>query len=370
MAKKKGRADGRKVVTFVYEGKRYYAYGHTVKEAKEAAEKRKQQLKEGRYKKASDLTFDEYFECWEKNRHGKVKENTIRKQRYQYKAISGTPIDNNGRTFGTILIRNIERQNVLDLQRSLRKKYTTDGVNGTIAFLYHVMQDAYIERAIDWNPVKGVEPMQRVETPARETTHRALNIEETDSFFEAAKGSWYYNLYRFMIASGCRLGEVGAIRLTDIGGGFVHISRTLTADVVGAVIIGDTTKTKNSKRRIPYTDAMRDAVESQRIINRAVWGDETDLSKTIFRSENGGIIRGQNVNADIKRICRKAGIEKFSGHAFRDTFATRALESGMKPNTLKEILGHGSYAMTMDLYAHTMDETKITEMRAVKVSSI
>lgn len=366
MAKKKGRADGRKVVTFVFEGKRYYAYGHTGKEAKEAAERRKQQLKEGKYRKASDLTFDEYYKRWEPSRYGKVKENTIRKQIYQYRAISGTEIDNNGRLFGTLKISEIERQNVLDLQRILSMKYCAEGTNGIIAFLYHILQDAYVERAIDWNPVKGVEPLQRTDPPARETTHRALNIEETTSFLEAAKDSWYYNLYRFLLASGCRCGEAGALRLTDISNGFVHINRTLTSNVLGTVMMGDSAKTKHSKRRIPYTDAMRDAVEDQRSMNRALWADESDLQKTIFRSEKGSLVRGQNVNKDIERICKKAGIKKFGGHAFRDTFATRALESGMRPNTLKEILGHGSFSMTMDLYAHTMDETKIIEMMAVR----
>ncbi|MEE0028975.1 MAG: tyrosine-type recombinase/integrase, partial [Dialister sp.] len=45
-------------------------------------------------------------------------------------------------------------------------------------------------------------------------------------------------------------------------------------------------------------------------------------------------------------------IDPFSVHAFRDTFASRAARAGIAPNTLKEILGHVSLAMTMDLYAH------------------
>jgi integrase len=41
----------------------------------------------------------------------------------------------------------------------------------------------------------------------------------------------------------------------------------------------------------------------------------------------------------------------------------------MAPNTLKEILGHASLAMTMDLYAHVMPNTKQEEMKKVRIGA-
>jgi integrase len=76
------------------------------------------------------------------------------------------------------------------------------------------------------------------------------------------------------------------------------------------------------------------------------------------------------VNQDIARICKAAGIEKFTAHAFRDTFATRCVESGMQPKTLQEIMGHTDIAMTMNLYAHVMEETKVSQMQAVKIAIV
>ena len=70
----------------------------------------------------------------------------------------------------------------------------------------------------------------------------------------------------------------------------------------------------------------------------------------------------------VMTVSKRAGIERISTHALRDTFATRAIESGMNPQTLKEILGHASYSMTMDLYAHVMGETKTREMNLIKIS--
>lgn len=57
--------------------------------------------------------------------------------------------------------------------------------------------------------------------------------------------------------------------------------------------------------------------------------------------------------------------EPFTLHYLRHTFATRAIENGMKPQTLKAILGHSSLAMTMDLYSHVLPSTKADEMEAI-----
>ena len=62
----------------------------------------------------------------------------------------------------------------------------------------------------------------------------------------------------------------------------------------------------------------------------------------------------------------KIEIKPFSVHAFRDTFASRAVRAGIPPNTLKEILGHSSLAMTMDLYAHVSQQDKIKGMKKMR----
>lgn len=41
----------------------------------------------------------------------------------------------------------------------------------------------------------------------------------------------------------------------------------------------------------------------------------------------------------------------------------------MNPQTLKVILGHSSYSMTMDLYAHVMENTKQKEMDLIQIKT-
>lgn len=82
----------------------------------------------------------------------------------------------------------------------------------------------------------------------------------------------------------------------------------------------------------------------------------------IFHLPDGKPINRERYQNQINRIVKRmneAGIsiERFTTHCFRHTFATRAIEKGMTPQTLKTILGHANLSMTMDLYAHVMPTT-------------
>ena len=93
------------------------------------------------------------------------------------------------------------------------------------------------------------------------------------------------------------------------------------------------------------------------------------MNDRYFKAIRGGLISSAELTRDIAATLKDTGIEYFTPHAFRDTFATRAIEAGMNPQTLKVILGHSSYSMTMDLYAHVMENTKQKEMDLIQIKT-
>lgn len=44
---------------------------------------------------------------------------------------------------------------------------------------------------------------------------------------------------------------------------------------------------------------------------------------------------------------------------------TRAIENGMKPQTIKTVLGHSTLSMTMDLYSYVLPTTRAVEMELI-----
>jgi integrase len=63
-----------------------------------------------------------------------------------------------------------------------------------------------------------------------------------------------------------------------------------------------------------------------------------------------------------KKIMRAHGMNEYSFHALRHTFATRCVEAGFDAKSLAEILGHRSIATTLSVYVHPSMAQKRRQM--------
>lgn len=57
-------------------------------------------------------------------------------------------------------------------------------------------------------------------------------------------------------------------------------------------------------------------------------------------------------------------------HVLRHTYATRAIESGMQPKVLQQLLGHSSIKTTMDTYVHVTEESLTKAVQEFEKNSI
>lgn len=224
-------------------------------------------------------------------------------------------------------------------------------------------------KLIDYNPCKIVKPLKRTEECARDTHHRALTVEETKAFFAEAKDSYYFDVYRFAINTGMRCGEIGALYNTDIKDNMINVERTITRLENGSYIIGESAKTENGRRKIPVNDAIKEIIQHQKSLNKILHNsDIVQIKDRIFKAREGGILMATPTDRDIKRICKRIGMQYFTMHAFRATFATRLIEQGINPRTLQELLGHADFRITMNLYGHVLDNTKRDAMESVRIA--
>jgi len=362
------RQDGRRMRSFRYEGKRYYVYGKNNAELSEAEARKRAELEAGTELRTNP-TLDEYYKHFTEVRRKSVKESTIRGQAFQYASVAGLTIDGNSKKVGELKIRDITPKDMQYVQLALTDKgYTTETVNNIMAHVKHVFNAAVKDETIDKNPCSCIRNLQRIEAPARETIHRALSEKETEEFFRAVneRNSFYKYVFAFMLQTGMRVGEVGALTSFDIDEkeGVIHVKKTVSRDQVNAYILSDTTKTKSGKRDIPLTPGILEVVKEQRNLNRMMFF--SNLPETLFPSPEGALLRDYSVDREIGRCCKLAGIDRITSHAFRATFATRFIEQRPEDfKALSEILGHKNVNITLDLYTHVMNERKSEAMNAV-----
>lgn len=125
-------------------------------------------------------------------------------------------------------------------------------------------------------------------------------------------------------------------------------------------------KSKAGMRSIPLTKEAVRILEAQKKKMLSANASSIKYREFVFLSSNGNPIKNSTYNKDLDRICRKAGLEHFSMHTLRHTFATRCAELGMNPKTLQAILGHSNINVTMDIYVHCTSDQKARELKNIE----
>jgi integrase len=246
--------------------------------------------------------------------------------------------------------------------------------NSVLRTVKLILHDAVRDEVILRSPADGIKQHTRKKT-AIQTYHRALTEQEQADFMEEIKDDFFYELFALMICTGMRWGECVSLEWSDIDrvNNVIHITKTATTDVNGKTIIGDSPKSESGKRDIPLTKTTKAILKSQKRKMQMLNGSNVIVfTDRVFSTTRGNMPSDYVVNKHIKTALARleakgTHIDHFTAHALRDTFATRFIEQGGNPQTLKTILGHSSLSMTMDVYSHVMPNTKQMEMDNLKI---
>jgi site-specific recombinase XerD len=144
------------------------------------------------------------------------------------------------------------------------------------------------------------------------------------------------------INTGCRRGE-----LFDLTWENVNLDRRILT------VTGATAKSRRT-RHIPLNREATAVLLGWRAQAEAAEG-------LVFVNDAGQ--RFDRVNFSWRRLLKDAGITGFRWHDMRHHFASRLVMGGVDLNTVRELLGHSDYAMTLR-YAHLAPEHKL---KAVEV---
>jgi integrase len=140
-----------------------------------------------------------------------------------------------------------------------------------------------------------------------------------------------------MAVTGCRPGEVLALRARDVddGGSLLHIYGT---------------KTRAAKRSIPVESAY------QPILMGAALGKEPDALLFDFEPERDRVCKDRGkakrdaLLRRVRALCKAAGVQRVVSHSLRGLNATLRLTGGAKDESITRALGHVDISTTRRSY--------------------
>jgi len=257
-----------------------------------------------------------------------------------------------GPAFGSKPLRKIAP---LDLER-LKKNMTNAGrAARSISYCLAVARQVF-NHAKRLGLYDGEAPTAKVKKPTEDNRRvRFLSHEEADRLLEALalKSPNVHDMALLSLHCGLRAGEIFGLEWGD-----VDMERGVITIRGTSVKAG--TRTKSGKTRPAI---MTDAVKE--MFAQRVHGQHHDL---VFPDRSGkkAVQISDSFNRVVSALGFNEGVEddrqKVVFHTLRHTFASWLVEQGVDLYTVKELMGHGTLAMT-ERYSH-LDPEKL--QRAVK----
>ena len=214
-------------------------------------------------------------------------------------------------------------------------------------------------------------------TLPKDNTIKNINVlskQEQQKFIEYINGHKLETFFLLALGTGLRLGELLGLKWSDIdfNTGTLSVNRSLSRvknQSTGVYeVIEQIPKTKNSIRTVPIPKSILFKLREYKIYQnkqKLLLGENYINNNYIFTDDIGNPIDNKRPGRNLKSILKKLDIEPIKFHALRHTYATRLFENNVPPKTVQALMGHSDISVTMDIYTHVMDDTKIKAVEKI-----
>ncbi len=242
---------------------------------------------------------------------------------------------------GDVCLSQITREHLDQLVSKLREtNHNPVGTNLVMGVLKQVMSEAFKQEKVSKYPFADY---GKLKEPKR--ADHFMSAEETEKFLAANKEDPNYWLFVIAMNTGMRRGELAGLcwDRVDFDKGYIHITRL--RDRNG---LADRTKTRNSQRRIPMSDVVRQGLMELKARNYH--------PEFVFCHSYGKAFDEGHIYWHFRRGQERAGLTNhYRFHDLRHTFASHFVQNGGSLYDLQKLLGHARFEETQR-YAHLSNE--------------
>ena len=225
---------------------------------------------------------------------------------------------------------------------------------------YHAVLSAALGQAVRWGWLAS-NPARAVTLPSREHLHLEVPTpEQVRGLIGAAalESAQLAVLVLTASVTGCRRGELAALRWGDLEGGVLHVRGSAYA--LGRVRGVKDTKTGRARRVVVHERLAREleAWRARCEADASAAGATLGPASFIFSSQPDGLtpVNVNTVTSRFRRVASRSGLPSVHFHSLRHFAATQLISGGVDVRTAASRLGHANPTMTLSVYAHATTE--------------
>ncbi len=279
-----------------------------------------------------------------------------------------------GSTIGRISVLDINKLSIQKFYNEiLDSNKSIESIRKDLSkFFQFALSEGYIVR----NPMQGMKlPKKHEDTIAEKNTEvTTFTKDELKTILESVGNVKIRYVIMFAALTGARIGEILALEKTDISNDFVRIQKSIRNVRVYIdqnnyhyEIKLTRPKSESSIRDVPIPNILKSELKNLNILTKEEklkLGPAYFDNNLLFPSSTGTYLDVNNVRTSWKRALISANIPYKKFHTLRHTYATQLIKNGVDLLTVSRLLGHSSIKTT-EIYAHTLEETKIEAVQSL-----
>lgn len=318
----------------------------TKAEAKDASVIRENEMLQGKNFSKERTFLADYMENWRKL----YKENVISPKTLQQIRI----VTNYVRKSYNLMLKDITHENYQEFLNKVAENHAKETVKKYHTYVKAALKYAIRTNILSVNPAEGA-ILKGVDSKTKKEELKFLSLDEFKALEEAlvkdirADYTTRY-IILFSMYTGARFGECLGLTwdCVDFENEKIKIEKGFDYQFTNDFTEG---KTKSSKRTIDV---------SQKILTLL---DELPRNKNVVFER----VSNNAVNKSLQKALLRAGIKKkVTFHALRHTHASILLSKDVQLLTVSKRLGHADPNITLQTYAHILDEMKDSESHKIK----
>ncbi len=267
---------------------------------------------------------------------------------------------------GATKLTELTADDVDDWLDGLTTKLATRSLQGVHAILKRSIRQAQARDRVLRNVAELVTtPKGKPGRPSK-----AMTLEQATAMLEQAKASRLHAYVVVSLLTGIRTEEARALRWSHVvawvsdepgwrpvvEAGFDH--ERFAIYVWRSVRANGDTKTEKSRRTLELPGQAADALREhrarqaeERLAAGPLWNDHG----LVFASQAGTPLDASHVRRSFKTITRKAGLgENWTPRELRHSFVSIMSDNGVPIETIADLVGHASTAVTEEVYRHQL----------------